>query len=53
MRAAAVARSGASALVDRGAFLRAPNHGAVMELPLNGGRPTQLIAHGSQPSWNQ
>jgi hypothetical protein len=50
--AAALSRSGASALVDRGGFLRPPSQGTVEELPLRGGPAVKLVAHGSQPSWN-
>jgi hypothetical protein len=50
--AGATSRSGADALLDRGGFLRAPSDGTVEELPLSGGRPVRLVAHGSEPSWN-
>jgi hypothetical protein len=51
--AAATSRSGDVALVERGGFLRPPSQGSIEELPLSGGRAVQLIAHGSEPSWNQ
>jgi hypothetical protein len=49
---AALSRSGASALVVRGGFLGPPDQGVVESLPLNGGSPRVLAAHGSEPSWN-
>ncbi len=51
--AAALSRSGATALVDLGGFLRPPDHGTVEELPLGGGAPIKLALHASEPSWNQ
>jgi hypothetical protein len=50
--AAAMSRSGALALVEVGGFLNPPDQGVVEKLPLLGGRPTPLVAHGSEPSWN-
>lgn len=49
---AALSRDHASVLVDRGGFLNPPNQGVVELLPVSGGRPRVLAAHGSQPSWN-
>jgi hypothetical protein len=49
---AALSRSGASVLVVRGGLLGAPDEGVVESLPLNGGSPRVLAAHGSEPSWN-
>jgi hypothetical protein len=51
--AAALSRSGATALVDRGGFLEPPSKGTVEALPLTGSAPTRLVAHGAEPSWNQ
>jgi hypothetical protein len=51
--AAALSRSGASALVDRGGFLEPPSKGTVEALPLAGGAPIRLAAHGAEPTWNQ
>jgi hypothetical protein len=48
----ALSRNGARALVDRGGFLNAPGQGIVESLPLGGGPPRVLAAHGSNPSWN-
>jgi hypothetical protein len=48
----ALSRDGRTALVDLGGFLDAPDAGAVEELPLGGGKPRVLVAHGSDPSWN-
>jgi hypothetical protein len=49
---AALSRDGASALVDRGGFLTPPDQGVVESVPLAGGQPRILAAHGSEPSWN-
>jgi hypothetical protein len=49
---AAISRDGTEALVDLGGYLNPPDAGAVESLPLAGGDPRVLIAHGSQPSWN-
>ncbi len=48
----ALSGDGTRALVDRGGFLSAPDDGAVESLPLHGGPPQVLVAHGSEPSWN-
>ncbi len=50
--AGALSRDGASALVDRGGFLNPPDQGVVESLPVAGGQPRVLAAHGSEPSWN-
>lgn len=49
---AALSRGRAGALVDRGGFLYPPDHGVVEALPLTGGAPRVLAAHGSEPTWN-
>jgi hypothetical protein len=49
---AAMSHNHASALVDRSGFLNAPDEGVVESLPLAGGQPRVLAAHGSEPSWN-
>jgi hypothetical protein len=49
---AGLSRAGGRALVDGGGFLNAPNQGVVESVPLGGGRPRILVAHGSEPSWN-
>ncbi|MGO9977146.1 MAG: TolB family protein [Solirubrobacteraceae bacterium] len=50
---AALSGDGARALVDRGGFLLAPDEGAVESLALHGGAARILVAHGSEPSWNE
>lgn len=49
---AALSRDGASVLVDRGGFLNPPDQGVVESLPVAGGLPRVLVAHGAEPSWN-
>lgn len=49
---AALSHDHATALVDRGGFLNPPDQGVVESLPLAGGPPRVLAAHGSEPSWN-
>lgn len=56
---AALSRDHASVLLDRGGFLNPPSTGVVESLPLAGGpggrreRARILVAHGSEPSWNE
>lgn len=50
--AAGLSHDGRDALVDRGGFLQVPNRGVVESLPVAGGRPRVLVAHGSEASWN-
>jgi hypothetical protein len=52
LSAGALSHDGASVLVDRGGFLNPPDHGIVESLPVAGGPPRVLAAHGSEPSWN-
>ena len=52
LSAGALSRDGASVLVDRGGFLNPPDQGIVESLPVAGGPPRVLAAHGSEPSWN-
>ncbi len=51
--AAGISSSGATVLVDQGAFMDVPSNGRVETLPFAGGRPTVLISHGADPSWNR
>ena len=50
--AAGISSGGATVLVDQGAFMDVPSNGRVETLPFAGGRPTVLISHGADPSWN-
>ena len=49
----ALSHDGSHVLVDRGGFLNPPDLGVVESLPVGGGRPRVLVAHGSEPSWNE
>jgi hypothetical protein len=51
--AAGISSSGATVLVDQGAFMDVPSGGTVETLPFAGGRPTVLVPHGADPSWNR
>ncbi|HWE33108.1 MAG TPA: hypothetical protein VG410_06460 [Solirubrobacteraceae bacterium] len=48
-----ISRNGKRVLVSVGGFEAAPSTGKVETMPFGGGKPTLLVAHGDDPSWNQ
>ena len=50
---AGISRDGGTLLVDLGSFEGPPSSGRVASIPFTGGRPTVLVAHGGQASWNR
>jgi hypothetical protein len=50
---AGISRDGGTLLVDLGSFEGPPSSGRVASIPFAGGRPTVLVAHGGQASWNR
>jgi hypothetical protein len=50
---AGISRDGGSLLVDLGSFESPPSSGRIASIPFAGGRPTVLVAHGAQASWNR
>jgi len=50
---AGISRDGSTLLVDLGSFEAPPSSGRVASIPFAGGRPTVLVAHGAQASWNR
>jgi hypothetical protein len=50
---AGISRDGGTLLVDLGSFEAPPSAGRVASIPFVGGRPTVLVAHGGQASWNR
>jgi hypothetical protein len=50
---AGISRDGGTLLVDLGSFEAPPSAGRVASIPFAGGRPTVLVAHGGQASWNR
>jgi hypothetical protein len=53
VNAGGISRDGAMVLVDRGGYLSPPEQGVVEMVPFYGGRPTVLVPHGTDPSWNR
>ncbi|MHB8658494.1 MAG: TolB family protein [Solirubrobacteraceae bacterium] len=49
----AISADGTQVLIDRGGYLTFPDNGEIDSVPFSGGATKRLIAHGSQPSWNQ
>jgi hypothetical protein len=50
---AGISSDGGTLLVDLGSFEAPPSSGRVASIPFAGGRPTVLVAHGAQASWNR
>jgi hypothetical protein len=50
---AGISSDGGTLLVDLGSFEAPPSSGRVASIPFAGGRPTMLVAHGAQASWNR
>jgi Tol biopolymer transport system component len=51
---AGISRNGKTLLVDLGIFGGDPaSRGKVATIPFGGGRPTVLVAHGNEPTWNR
>lgn len=48
-----ISRDGKRVLVSVGGFQGPPSTGNVETMPFGGGKPTLLVAHGDNPSWNQ
>jgi len=48
-----ISSDGSAVLVNVGSFEEPPSHGRVESIPFGGGRPTVLVAHGAQGSWNR
>ncbi len=48
-----ISRDGKRVLVSVGGFQGPPSTGKIETMPFGGGRPTLLVAHGDDPSWNQ
>jgi Tol biopolymer transport system component len=53
VQAAGISSDGSTLLVDENAFEQPPSNGRVASVPFAGGRPTVLVAHASQASWNR
>jgi hypothetical protein len=53
VQAAGISSDGSTLLVDENAFEQPPSDGRVSTIPFAGGRPTVLVAHASQASWNR
>lgn len=51
-QAAGISSDGSTLLLDTDSFERAPSQGRIVTVPWGGGRPTVLVAHGAQASWN-
>ena len=49
---AGISSDGSTLLIDTDSFEEPPSHGRIATVPLAGGRPTLLVAHGAQASWN-
>jgi hypothetical protein len=52
VQGAGISSDGSTLLLDTGSFEQAPSHGRIVTVPWAGGRPTVLVAHGAQGSWN-
>jgi Tol biopolymer transport system component len=52
VQAGGISSDGNTLLLDTDSFEQAPSHGRVVTVPWGGGRPTVLVAHGAQASWN-
>jgi Tol biopolymer transport system component len=50
---AGLSRDGSTVLIDEQGFEGPPSSGRVARMPFTGGRPSVLVAHGSQGSWNR
>jgi Tol biopolymer transport system component len=50
---AALSKAGSAVLVAVGALDTAPKNGAVESIPFRGGKPTVLVKHAANPSWNK
>jgi hypothetical protein len=50
---AGLSRDGSTVLIDEQGFEGPPSSGRVARMPFAGGRPSVLVAHGSQGSWNR
>jgi Tol biopolymer transport system component len=48
-----ISRDGKRVLVSIGGFEAPPRAGMVATVPFGGGRPTVLVKHANNPSWNQ
>jgi hypothetical protein len=48
-----ISRDGNRVLVDAGGFENPPSAGTVETVPFSGGKPTVLVRHAGDPSWNQ
>jgi hypothetical protein len=47
-----ISAGGRSVLISVGGFEAPPSRAKIEQIPFSGGHPTQLIAHGNDPSWN-
>jgi hypothetical protein len=52
VQAGGISSDGNTLLIDSGSFEQPPSHGRVVTVRWGGGRPTVLVAHGAQASWN-
>jgi hypothetical protein len=49
---AGISSDGSMLLLDTDSFEQPPSRGRIVTVPWGGGRPTVLVAHGAQASWN-